>query len=206
MRTPLLALAALLLLPGCPDPLLYAEVEVPRAVVTVKDQAFTPTGSGGVACAADPSITRLAPCTQEIVDQDLGKDYQDLSKNAVSQELRLTSLTIAVPASDLTFPGFGLVARARVMALSAPPAAPPAVQEVGIELARYERGATDPGRSVDIPMRSGLNLADFVTAGHLYLRTELEIDSPGLPAFLADITDGFYIKVRVDWGKEAGLL
>lgn len=205
MRTP--ALAALLLLAACGKPLLYAEVEIPSAVVKVPQQTFPSTFDPLPVdlCPADP-LNPVQPgdtCLQKAIVYDLGKDFRDLVKDAASVDLRLTSLSIDLNALDpATNPlaTFANVVRVRVLAEGVDASTPP------IELARYVRDPAAPaGRAISVGARSTVNLGGYVQSGFIRVRAELEVDPGGLPAFSADVTGDFYLKVLVDWGKKAGV-
>jgi len=195
MRTP--SLAALLLLAACGKPLLYAEVEIPSAVVQVPQQPFDPITNTDL--CANPQVAGNL-CSQTVIKYDLGQDYRDLVKDAVAIDVRLNRLAIALTAA----PGvldFGHVAKVRILAVDA--ATPPNA----IELAHYVRDPADPNPAeIMVGTRSTVNLGAYIQAGTIDLRAELETDPGGLPGFTADVTGDFYLLVTVDWGKKAGIL
>jgi hypothetical protein len=198
MRSP--ALAALLLATACGRPLLYAEVEVPSAVVLVPQQAFpsTVSPSPGDYCTPDPAwpIQPGNTCLQVIVQYDLGQDFRDLIDDAESVELRLSSLGIALAATD-PLADFSSVYRVRVLAEGIDGALPT------VELARYVRDpAAPPSRTIEVGTRASVDLGAYVQAGSIRIRSELEFDQD-IPGFTADVSGDFYLKVLVDWG--AGL-
>lgn len=196
MRT--LALAALLLATGCGRPLLYAEVEIPSAAVTVPQQVFPEINATDVCTApgADPSSL----CSQRVIEYDLGQDFRDLIADAHTVDLRLTQLGIALSATD-PLQDFSNVQRVRILAEGADPSTPT------VELARYERDpAATSTRDISVRTRASVNLGGYVRAGFIAIRAELEVDPGGLPEFTADVTGDFYLKVTIDWGQKAGIL
>jgi len=200
MRT--LALAALLLATACGGPLLYAEVEIPSAVVLVPQQAFPSTTSPapGDFCTPDPAWPTQPgnTCLQKQVEYDLGQDFRDLIADASSVELRLSRLGIALTATD-PLADFSSVYRVRVLA-EGPDASLP-----NVELARYVRDpAAPPARTIEVGTRTSVDLGAYVQAGSIRIRSELEFDRD-IPGFTADVSGDFYLRVVVDWGKQIGL-
>jgi hypothetical protein len=200
MRTP--ALAALLLATACGRPLLYAEVEIPSAVVLMPQQAFPSTVSPapGDFCVPDPAwpVQPGNTCLQKVVDYDLGQDFRDLIADAESVELRLSRLGIALSATD-PLADFSGVYRVRVLAEGHDASLPT------VELARYLRDpAAPPARAIEVATRASVDLGAYVQAGFVRIRSELEFDTD-IPGFTADVSGDFYLKVLVDWGKQAGL-
>ncbi len=201
MRT--LALAALLLATACGKPLLYAEVEIPSAVIQVPQQTFPSTLSPIPTdfCTADPAFPTDPgnTCLQKSIEYDLGADFRDLVEDAASFELRLTELSIALSATNL-LDDFGSVKRVRIVAEGRDATQP------SIELARYVRNdALPPARSITVGTRSSVNLGTYVLGGFIKIRSELEFEQD-IPEFTADVTGDFYLKVTVDWGKQLGVL
>jgi hypothetical protein len=196
MRT--LALAALLLATACGGPLLYVEVEIPSAVVLVPQQTFPSTISPapGDFCTPDPAWPTQPgnTCLQRIVDYDLGADFRDLIADAETVELRLIRLGIALTATD-PLADFSSVYRVRVLAEGDGASLPP------VELARYLRDpAAPPTRSIEVSTRASVDLGAYVRAGFVRIRSELEFDQD-IPAFTADVTGDFYLRVLIDWGN-----
>ena len=200
MRT--LALAALLLTAACGKPLLYAEVEIPLAEVLVPAQTFPSTISPapGDFCTPDPAWPTQPgnTCLQKSVQYDLGKDFRDLIKDAETVELRLQRLGIGLVATD-PLADFSSVYRVRVLAEGIDASLP------AVELARYTRdAAAPPSRSIEVATRASVDLGAYVQAGFIKIRSELEFDQQ-IPEFIADVTGDFYLRVVIDWGKQAGL-
>jgi hypothetical protein len=201
MRT--LALAALLLATACGKPLLYAEVEIPSAVVTVPQQVFPSTISPNPTdlCAPDPAFPTQPgnTCLQRAIEYDLGQDFRDLIEDAESFDLRLTELGIALAATD-PLADFGHVYRVRLLAEGQDATVP------AVELARYLRDPLAPAtRSITVGTRSSVNLGSYVQAGFIRIRAELEFDQD-IPEFTADVTGDFYLRVTIDWGAQVGVL
>lgn len=197
-----IALAALVLATACGGPLLYAEVEIPDAQVLVPQQSFPSTVSPLPTdlCTPDPAFPTQPgnTCLQKTVAYDLGKDFRDLIKDARSLELRLNRLGISLAASD-PLADFGSVYRVRVLAESPGQGLP------AVELARYVRDpAAPPARAIEVGARNSVDLGAYVVAGAIQIRAELEFDRD-IPAFTADVAGDFYLRVLVDWGKQAGI-
>lgn len=198
------ALAALLLLSACGKPLLYAEVEIPKATITVPQQAFpfvdlplpgVPPVDG---CTPDPDRNPANACLQQTIEYDLGSDFRDLVKDAERFDLRLTRLGIVL-APTAGFPDFGSVVRVRVLAEWRDASRPP------LELASYTRDPAVPHpASIDVGARSTVNIGDYVQGGFIRINAEMEFDQ-SIPGFTADVSGEFYLKVLVDWGKKAGV-
>jgi hypothetical protein len=200
MRTP--SLAALLLLAACGKPLLYGEVEIPSVAVKVPQQTFD--AITGTDLCTTPGTSPSNLCSLTSIKYDLGNEFRDLVKDATSLDLRLTELAIDLTTLDpINNPlaGFERVAQVRILAVGEAPL-------VALELARYTRDPAAPaGRGITVSARSSVNLGPYVQGGLIEIRAELEVDPPsGLPAFTADVTGDFYLKVMVDWGKKAGVL
>lgn len=193
-----LALAALLLATACGRPLLYAEVEIPSATVLVPQQSFPSTSSPlpGDFCTPDPEWPTQPgnTCLQKVVQYDLGQDFKDLIDDASEVELRLERLGIALVATE-PLADFSSVYRVRVVAEAIDAAHPQ------IELARYVRDpAAPPARAIEVGTRSSVDLAAYLTAGVIRIRSELEFDQD-IPAFTADVKGEFYLRVLVNWGS-----
>jgi len=200
MRT--FALVALLLATACGKPLLYAEVEIPSAIVTMPQQTFPATANPapGDFCVADPAfpVPAGSSCLQKTIQYDLGSDFRDLIKKAETLDLRLLQMGIALATTD-PLQDFTSVVKVRVMAEEISPALP------AVELAYYVRDpAAPPSRTITVATHSTVNLGPYVQAGFIKLRSEMVFDAD-IPAFTADVTGDFYMKVLVDWGKQAGL-
>ena len=187
MRPALLA-APLLLAAGCGGSLLHADLEVEEARLTLPAQRFPASSAPPpAACALSTSS-----CVATDLTYDLGQQLDVLERPATAYEIRLTALDLALAATqgggDL-----GGVTSAAVLAY--PPGGGPAV-----ELARYQRPpGTSAPTSIAASSTSGLDLAPYLDAGLIRLRVELGYDRP-TPAFEADVTASFYLKVKLDYG------
>jgi hypothetical protein len=194
-----LALLPLALLgPGCGKPLLYGEVEIPDLQVTVPQQAFSSTVSPNPLdlCPPEVVLTGTQTCLQKSVTLGLGKDFVDATKNA-TYELRLTQLGIVLTTTP-ALGDFGDVVDVRV-----------AVAQTGtlpaVDLATYTRA--DPlakPTTITVGAMSNVDLAPYVQAGEVALYARMIFDQ-NMPAFNADLLGDFYLRVTVDYGKQAGL-
>jgi len=199
-RTTLLALLAVPLLAACGKPLLFAEVEIPVAEVTLTSQPFPstvnplPTDLCPDGVALGPGIT----CLQRTFGFDFGDDFRDLTKDAASYELRLTNLGITLNAT----PGlqdFGDVLEV-VVGVDATGTGLPSV-----ELAAYRQSAADPNpTSIVVSASSNVDLGPYLEAGQISLYTRMQIGA-STPEFTADVVAQFYLKALVDWGSLAGV-
>ena len=113
LKTRLAAVAALALA-GCGKPLLYAEVEIPDVRVSLSELSFASTSNPDPVDLCPPGVVLTSPqtCIQKGVEIDLGKDFTDLTKDAVDYELRLTQLGITL--TSTTLQDFGQVAEVHV--------------------------------------------------------------------------------------------
>lgn len=179
--------APLLLLAACGGPLLYADLEVPQVLVTLPAQRF-PASVASPALWCDPSTPS---CVATELEYDLAQSVSYLREPGATYQVRLTRLAIAMTAAaggDL-----GGVKSAVILASPAAGGAP-------VEIARYTRSAADPApTTLSVAGDPGLDLAPYVTAGRIRVRVELSYDAP-TPAFDADVTADFYLKVRLDYG------
>lgn len=200
-RTTLLALLAIPLLAACGKPLLFAEVEIPVAEVTIASQPFPST--------VNPLPTDLCPpgvglggnvtCLQRNIGFDLGDDFRDLTKDAASYELRLTNLGITLQATQ-ALQDFGDVLEVVVGVDGTGTGLP------SVELASYRQSAADPNpTSIVVSASSNVDLGPYLEAGQLSLYTRMQIGA-ATPEFTADVVAQFYLKVLVDWGKVAGVM
>ena len=201
MRT--LSLALLLLLSACGRPLLFAEVEIPKATVVVPQQAFGSVGGtpGSATCtpAAGYPVAVGDTCLSEPITFDLGADFKDLTSKAESIELRLTSLGIRLVAASGGPTDFSTVKWMRLVVEGAGAGLPDA------EVARYLKpaGATVVGEIL-VQGNADVNLGPYLEAGAVVLRAEIDF-AQVIPGFTADVSSEFYAKILVDWGKQAGL-
>jgi hypothetical protein len=186
MRHALLA-ALLLLLTACGGPLLRADLEVPEARLVLPAQRF-PASAAPPTAWCDPSTPAFVATD---VSYDLGRQLDLRSRPVTAYDVRLDALEIALTATqggDL-----GGVAAAAVLAYPLDGGAP-------VVLARYQRSPADPSpTAIALSGGSGIDLAPYLEAGVIRLRVELSYDR-ATPAFQADVTAGFHLEVRLDYG------
>ncbi len=187
-----LAVAAALLLAACGDPLLRAELEIPSVKVTLPSQSF-PALTGGVPC---PPPDAALLCVDQALDFDLGSDVSVLNEKGVTSEVRVTgvSMKLASALSD-----FGKVHWVRLNI------AAPALPDVLV--ASYLRPAvpqSPPPTTIAVDGYSNVDLWPYLQAGVLDVRASIAYES-GTPDFTADVTSDFYLKVKLDYAKAAGL-
>lgn len=187
MRHALLA-APLLLAAGCGGPLLFADLEIPEVQLTLPAQQF-PASVAAPSAWCDPTTPS---CVAADLTYDLGQQLDLRSRPATAYDIWLTSLVIALPATqggDL-----GGVASAAVLVYPPGGGAP-------VEVAHYQRSAADPTpTSIALSTDAGLDLAPYLEAGLIRLRVELSYDQR-TPAFEADVTADFRLKVQLDYGS-----
>jgi hypothetical protein len=187
MRRLLLAFPAALLLAGCG--LLYAEIEIPRASITLIQESFPPT----------PPLTAL---TRQL-DYDLGANISQLNDKDVTFEIRLDEMEIADSAVQPTaaVPDLSNIDSVEIEVI-----APAGSGLVDRPVVTYTRppGTVGPLTSVTASGHANVDLGPYVRAGKLSLRATA---SGALPAFdwNADITGRFYLKLRFDYGKKIPL-
>lgn len=187
MRPALLA-APLLLAAGCGGPLLHADLEIREARLTLPAEQFPsspPLGARSGCASGAPS------CVATELSYDLGQQLDLLNRPATAYDVWLTSLEVALAATqggDL-----GGIAAAAVLAYPPGGGAP-------VELARYQRSAADPApTTIALAASSDVDLTPYLEAGVIRLRVELSYDR-ATPAFQADVTAAFRLKVRLDYG------
>ncbi len=187
MRPALLA-APFLLAAGCGGPLLHADLEIREARLTLPAEQFpsSPPLNVQSGCASGaPS------CVATELSYDLGQQLDLLNRPATAYDVRLTSLELALATSNAG--DLGGIAAAAVLAYPPGGGAP-------VELARYERSATDPApTAIALTASSDVDLTPYLEAGVIRLRVELSTDR-ATPAFVADVTAAFRLKVRLDYG------
>ncbi|HSN89889.1 MAG TPA: hypothetical protein VLS93_01565 [Anaeromyxobacteraceae bacterium] len=178
------ALASLpVLLAGCGGPLLFAEMEIPQACVTLPAFPFAGTN-------ADPSTSRD-------VAYDLGGHFPALTNPNVEYELRVARLDTRLVSTDpVTDPGydFGAVDSVRVVVYDPSGVLPE------VEVATYVRNPVTPATTEIAavgPMDA--DLAPYLQAGTMNLRAEY---SGGLPRgdWTADVQGCFYLRILFDYG------
>jgi predicted small lipoprotein YifL len=190
----LLAAAALAALQGCGGPLLFAELQVSSVRVTLPSQSFPASDTTNPAdwCSASQTVP---PCIQLTLQYDIAGQIPVLNEPNVTYDLRLSEVGMALSA---TAAGTDLSGVEQVtITVLADPADPTS----GVVVASYARppGAGTP-TTISVSGNPNLDLAPYVTAGHLPARIELVLDRP-TPAFLADVTAGFSLEVKLDYGS-----
>lgn len=187
MRRALLALAVILPSAGCDGPLLHADLEIPEVELTLPAQQFP----GSVAAPSLGCATTTAACVAIDLTYDLGRELELRDRAGTEYELRLTSLSIELTATEAG--DLGGVASAALLAYPPGGGAP-------VTVARYQRSAAEPApTAIALTGVPGLDLAPLLDAGLLRLRVELTYDAR-TPAFQADVTAGFHLDVELDYG------
>ena len=166
-----------LLLAGCG--LLYAEVELPSVELVLKDESFEGTTLGG-------ELTRD-------FTYDLGSDLDFITDNDVTVHLTLHRMEISSAATDLS----------TVESVSVEVVPPAGSGLPLVPLLEYQRpaGAAAPIHVVQAAASGDADLGPYLTAGVLTLRASATGALPTSP-WLADVTAGFSLKVRVPYGKK----
>jgi hypothetical protein len=184
MRRLLLALPAALLLAGCG--LLYAEIEIPRASITLIQESFP----------ASPPLTAL---TKQL-DYDLGANISQLNDKNLTFEIRLDEMEIADSAVQ---PGAGVPDLSTIDTVEVDVIAPAGSGLTDRPVVTYTRpaGTVGPLTSVTASGLANVDLGPYVRSGKLTLRATA---TGALPAFdwNADITGRFYLKLRYDYGNK----
>jgi len=194
------ALAATLLA-ACSGPLLFAEVEIPDLRVTLPPQAFPAFDAGNPQDWCDPNLPVQTdpPCIATAASYDLSSQVPALTDEGVEFELRVTDVAITLSAlqSQLGAPSdlSGVVSAALRVGQD------PAVPGSGTVIASYVRppGVAAP-KTIAVSGNANMDLAPYISAGQLPARVEIAVDS-GMPAFDADITASFYVRITLDWGN-----
>jgi len=199
-RTTLLALLAVPVLAACGKPLLFAEVEIPLAEVTLQSQPFPSTESPNPTDFCPPGVV-LGPgitCLQRTIGFDFGNDFRDLTKDAASYELRLTDLGITLNATQ-ALQDFGDVLEVVVGVDGTGTGLP------DVPLATYRQSAADPNpTSILVAASSNVDLGPYLEAGQITLFTRLQVGAV-TPEFTADVVAQFYLRALIDWGKLGGI-
>lgn len=191
LAAPLAALA----LASCGGPDLYAEIEIPDLRVTLQRQQFPAFDTPVPGNWCDPNALGDPPCVALAPDFNLSQQVPALDDENVKAELRLTHIALT-----LSTTGGGAVAD-----LSGIRSATVYVGDPGTAVATYTRTTvTPPPTTLAVTGRSNLDLAPYLVTGNLPVRIQAVIDG-NTPAFEADITAAFYVRVRLDYGKYLGL-
>ncbi len=185
MRRSLIALPALALLAGCG--LLYAEVEIPSATVTLKQQSFGATLPG-------------VPLVKDLTF-NVGSQLPFINDKNVTFELRLTQMLVNIDAGG-GMADFGTI---KSVTLSVLPPPGQTLPEEAI-IASYTKPpppADQHPSSISVAGMSNLDLAPYIAAGTMTLRLKAEPETIGapIPAWTADVGAEFYLKVHANYGK-----
>jgi hypothetical protein len=181
-----------LLAAGCGGPLLSAELEIPELGLKIAQQTFP-------ASSADPSYwcaPDQADCISTDLQYDIGSEVDLLSEKGVDYELRLTNLALVLAST-----GAGDLHGVKSVAIQALPPSGGAP----VTVATYARSAANPApTSIAVSGNSSVDLAPFIQAGVAQLRLQTTFDDP-TPEFTADVNAVFYLRIRLDYLKTAGL-
>jgi hypothetical protein len=192
------ALALSLLLTSCGGPLLFAELEVPDLHVQLPRQTFPAFSTGNPQYWCDPSLPAPPPipCVALSTAYDLSAQVPALTQDGVTFEIRITDVAFTLSTTQTTgVTNLGGIARATVRV-----GYDPAVPGSGTVIATYVRPAAGTPTTLSVTGNANLDLAPYIATGKLPIRVEVVVDA-GTPAFNADITAGFYVRVTLDWGK-----
>lgn len=188
-----LALAAALL-SGCGGPMLYAELEVPSLRATLPSQDFPASG-------ADPAYLcqvfqyQGTECSQMTLDYDLGGMVPILNEPGVTYDLRLTDVAITLAAESAGTDLSGIV-RVTLSALT-----DPNDPSSTVVVAQYLRPASGPPpTTIAVTGNSNIDIGPYLRGGVIKVHAELEYDG-ATPAFKADVTSGFSLLVKLDYGS-----
>jgi hypothetical protein len=194
---PALFAAAALLLAGCDQPLLSAQLEVPELRITTEPQAFDTTlpVDPTLACSFLPA-PESDNCVLKQLTYDVGAEVPVLSEKGVTFDLRMTDVAFhlaAGPASSLAG-----VRKAKVEVRDP-------VTGSYVPLASYDAGTlstTAAVKDVAIVGNSSQDMSPYLTAGKIDLRTDVFFDPSVLPTgFNARVEAGFSLVVTVDYGS-----
>jgi hypothetical protein len=179
----LLALPASLLLAGCG--LLFAEVEIPLASITLVREPVVATPPG----------TDLS----KDIDFDLGGSISLLTDKDVSYEVRLDLLEIALSQVQPTArPDLGTIDTVTITVV-APAGSGLATREV----VRYVKVGAGPVTSISATANGDVDLGPYLRSGKLTLRISGTGTLPNY-AWNADITGTFYMKLKLNYGNKLG--
>lgn len=183
MRRLLIALPALALLAGCG--MLYAELEVPSTTITLKSQNFDATASG-------PLVKQIA--------FDIGTQLPVTTGKDITYELRLTQLLVDITTGS-AMGNFGDIGS---VTLSILPPAGQTLPEKAV-IASYTKApppADQNPKSIAVSGMTNLDLAPYIAAGVMTLELKaVSISGGAIPAWTADVTGEFYLKVNAAYGN-----
>ncbi len=190
MKRPSAAVAALLLA-SCGGPTLFAEIEIPELHVTLPSQQVPAFDAPDVSSWCDPAGIGNPPCVKLDTTYDLAAQVPALDKSGITTELRLTDLALTfVQSTGGAISDFSHVQSVAVL-----------VGSPAVVVASYTRTSTaTPPTTISVSGKANLDLASYLAAGKLPFRVQVVVDG-GTPAFTADITAGFYVRVKMDYLK-----
>ncbi|HET8539784.1 MAG TPA: hypothetical protein VFL83_07915 [Anaeromyxobacter sp.] len=195
-RASLLAALALATLAGCDRPLLFAELEVPSLRATMPGQLFPASDTSDPQDWCDPYGPNPGdpPCIQLTIDYDLGGMVPILNEPNVTYNLWLQEVGITLATTQATTDLSGV----QQVTISVVP--DPADLASAIVVASYvQPQGAPPAQTVTVGGNSNIDLGPYLQAGRLPVRAELVLRS-GTPEFTADVTAGFSLFVKLDWG------
>lgn len=196
MKRAIAALAAALLT-SCGGPLLFAEIEIPDLHVQLPRQAFPAFSLANPQYWCTPNAPQppAIPCVGISTAYDLSAQVPALTEKGVTYEIRITDVSFTLSTTQTSgITDLGGIAKATVRV-----GADPTVPGSGTVIATYVRPAAGAPKTLSVSGNANLDLAPYVAAGQLPVRVDVVVDS-GTPAFDADITAGFYVRVTLDWG------
>lgn len=181
-------LAAALLLSSCsPQDLLWAELEVPALGVTIPSYQFpASTAAAGSYCAGQPD------CIQQDLVYDLGQQVDLLTDPHAHYEIRLKELALVLVSNT---PGEDMrgVTNLSIEAVPLDGGTPVAV-------ASYTKAPGATPTRIAVAANEGVDLAPYLKDGKITVRVKMGIEA-ATPAFTADVSGTFFLKVRLDYGK-----
>lgn len=191
--------ATALVLAGC-DPLLFAEVQIPDLEVTLPSQSFPAVALSLPSDWCDPAsppVPGSPQCLAVSADYDIAANVPALVDEAVSYELRLTRVAIALSAIQQPGapPDLSGIESATIRVLD-----DPAVPSSGAVVATYVKPPGATPTTIAVTGNANLDLAPYLDTGVLPVRVEVVV-SDGTAAFDADISAAFSVVVNVDWGS-----
>lgn len=185
MRRLLIASSALALLAGCGA--LYAEIEIPSATVTLKQQAFDPT-------------LPFAVLVKDITF-NVGSQLPFINDKNVTFELRLTRMLVDMNASS-PMTDFGGI-KSVTLSVLPPPGQTLPERTVIASYSKAPPPADQNPTGIAVSGMTNLDLAPYITSGTMTLEIQAEPVTLGasIPAWTADVGAEFYLKVRANYGK-----
>ncbi len=188
MRKLQITLPALLALALAGCGMLFAEVEIPSASITLKSQTFPPTLAGA----------QLV----KTVTFPIGSNLSIITEKGVTFELRLLQMAVVLTTTS-PMGDFGDIESVTISVL------PPPGQTLPEEtiVASYSKApppANQNPTSITVAAMSNLDLAPYLLAGDLTLKfTAVSATLGFIPEWKADVAADFYLKVHLDYLQAA---